>query len=132
MSSEQLRQELEELKERVEALEEKVEDGSTTISRSMDLSTFIQEFGPNSHPERIAAIAYYREAYEREETFTTSDIREGYERARFQRPSNLSDSIAGAENKGWVHRKGKDGQATVRQLTNKGVEMVEEVMNDGA
>lgn len=131
MSDEELHQEVKDLKERVKALEEMVEDGSTTLSRSMDLSTFVQEFDPSSHPERIAAIAYYREAYEEEDTFTTTDIRKGYERARFQKPSNLSDSIAGAENKGWVHRKGKNGQTTVRQLTGKGVDMVEEVMNDG-
>jgi len=131
MRSEDLRQEVEHLKERVEALEEMVEDGSMSISRSMDLSTFVQEFDPSSHPERIVAIAYYREAYEDKDTFLTSDIREAYERARFQKPSNLSDSIAGAEDKGWVHRKGKNGQATVRQLTNQGVEMVEGVMDDG-
>lgn len=132
MNDTELRQEVEELKERVETLEEMVEDSSTTISRSMDLSTFVQEFDPGSHPERIAAIAYYREAYKEKETFTTSDIRGCYERAQFSKPSNLSDSIAGAENKGWVHRKGKDGQTTVRQLTSKGVDMVEEVMNDGS
>ncbi len=132
MSTEQLRQEIEELKERVEALEEMAEDGSPTISRSMDLSTFVQEFDPSSHPERIAAIAYYREAYDGEDTFTTSDISESYELARFQKPANLSDSIASAEDRGWIHRKGKDGRKTMRQLTNKGVEMVEEVMEDGA
>ena len=126
MCSDELRQETEELKQRVETLEEKIEGDSPSISRSMDLSTFVQRFDPNSHPERIAAIAYYREAYEDEEIFTTSNIRESYERARFPKPSNISDSIAGAEDKGWVHRTGKNGQETARQLTNKGLEAVEE------
>lgn len=132
MSEQELRQEVEELKERVDALEEMVEDDSATISRSMDLSTFVHKFDPSNHPERIAAIAYFREAYEGEETFTTPDIREGYERARLQKPSNISDSIAGAENKGWVQRTGKDGNTPVRQLTKKGMDMVEEVIENGA
>jgi hypothetical protein len=132
MSEKELRQEIEDLKKRVAALEEMAETDSSTISRSVDLSTFIQKFDPSSHPERIAAIAYYREVHEDEDTFTTEDIRQDYERARFQKPSNLSDSIAGAENKGWVHRKGKDGNMTVRQLTHAGIQMVEEVIDNGS
>jgi len=128
--NEEIRQEIEELKNRVEALEEMAEEDSSGISRSMDLSTFIQEFDPNGHTERIAAIAYYREAHEGEDTFTTTDIREAYNRARFQKPANLSDAIANAENNGWVYRKENDGQEVVRQLTNAGIEMVEEVMSD--
>lgn len=132
MSEQELRQEVEELKERVNALEAMIEDDSAAISRSMDLPTFVHEFNPSNHPERIAAIAYYREAYEGEDTFTTADIRKGYERARLQKPSNISDSIGGAESKGWVQRTGNDGNTTVRRLTKKGMDMVEEVMDDGA
>jgi hypothetical protein len=131
MSSENIHEEIEELRERVEALEEMVQDNPATVSRSMDLPTFVQEFDPSSHTERIVAIAYYREAHEGEDTFTTSDIREGYQNARFQKPANLSDAIAGAEDKGWVHRKSTDGRETVRQLTRGGVEMVKEVIDDG-
>lgn len=132
MQDENLRQEVEELKDRVSALEKKIEDDPTTVSRSMDLSTFVRNFSPSSHPERVTAIAYYLEAYQDQDTFTTSDISEAYESARLQKPSNISDSIASAERKGWVHRKGKDGKATVRQLTKGGIDMIEEVMHDGA
>lgn len=130
MTEDTLRQEIDEIKERIQSLEEQVEQKPNSISRSMDLSTFVQNFDPDTHPERIAAIAYYQEAYNEQDMFTTSDVREWYEQARFQKPSNLSDAISGAEDMGWVHRKGKDGRKTVRQLTNKGVNMVKEVVSN--
>lgn len=132
MSESDLRRELNELKERVGELEEKIGDTPDTIDRSMDLSTFVQEFDPSSHPERAVAIAYYLEAYEDQDTFTVKDIRNGYEQCRFNPPANLSDALSSCEAKGWVMRKGKEGQTTVRQLTKSGIEEVEEVIEDGS
>lgn len=124
--------ELEELKERVAQLEAKFEEEPDSISRSMDLSTFVQEFGPDTHPERATAIAYYLEAHEDQDTFTVKDIRNGYEKCRFKPPANMSDVLGSCEDHGWVMRKDKDGKTNVRQLTKSGIEMVEEVMEHGS
>ena len=132
MVESELREEIEELKERVAALEEKMEDNPGSVSRSMDMSTFVQRFDPDTHPERATAIAYYLEAHEGQDRFTVKDIRDGYERCRFRPPANFSDVLSGCEENGWVMRKGKDGQTTVRQLTKSGIDMVEEVIDDGA
>lgn len=132
MSGDGLRQEVEELKGRVAALESKIEEDPGTITRSMDLSTFVQEFDPRNHPERATAIAYYLEAYEGEDTFTVKDIRDGYERCRFNPPANMSDVVGSTEDKGWVMRKGKNGQTTIRQLTKSGIEMVQEEVDNGS
>ncbi|APX95723.1 hypothetical protein [Natronorubrum daqingense] len=130
MAGKEIKQELEGLKERVAVLESKMEGEQQTISRSMDLSTFVQEFGPSNHSERATAIAYYLEAYKDQETFTVKDIRTGYEQCRFSPPANMSDALASCEDKGWVMRKGKDGQTTIRQLTKSGIEKVEEVLDN--
>lgn len=132
MEDETIREEIEELKERVSQLETKFEEEPNSISRSMDLSTFVQEFDPDTHPERATAIAYYFEAYEEQDTFTVKDIRDGYEKCRFKPPANMSDVLNGSEDHGWVMRKDKDGQTNVRQLTKSGIKMVEGVMENGA
>jgi hypothetical protein len=132
MGDSELRQEVENLKERVEALESKIENEPGSVSRSMDLSTFVQDFDPSNHPERATAIAYFLEAYEDQVTFTVKDIRSGYEQCRFKPPANMSDALASCESKGWMMRKGKDGQTTVRQLTKSGIDMVEEVVENGS
>ncbi len=132
MSEEELREEVEYLKSRVQDLEAMMEGETPSVTRSMDLSTFIQDFDPTTHTERAAAIAYYLEAYEDQDEFMVSDISEGYEQARISPPANMSDVVGSCEDQGWVMRKGKDGQSTIRQLTKAGIEMVEEEVDNGA
>jgi len=132
MSEEGLRAEIEDLKSRVQSLETKVEDEGPSVTRSMDLSTFIQDFDPDTHTERAAAIAYYLEAYEDKAEFVASDISECYEQARISPPANMSDVLGSCEDQGWVMRKGKDGQSTVRQLTKAGIDMIQEEVENGA
>lgn len=130
MTESEIKQELEDLKSRVSALEAKLEKNPDIASRTMDISTFVQKFNPNTHPERATAIAYYLEHYEDQENFIKSDIEESYKQCRMKLPANMSDVLAGCEEKGWVMREGKDGQTNIRKLTMNGIEMVKEVMDD--
>lgn len=125
-----LRKELDELKERVSALEAKIEDDPEVTRDAMDISTFVQDFDPDTHSERAAAIAFYLEKYEGQEKFTRKDIEEEYKRCRMNLPANMSDVLSSCESKGWMMRDGKDGQANVRTLTRNGLTMVQEVIEN--
>lgn len=130
MSESELQQEIKDLKERVSALETKIQEDPDVVSKSMDLSTFVQEFDPNTHNERAIAIAYYLENYESQDKFTRNDIEKSYKRCRINLPANMSDVLASCEKKGWIMREGKDGNVNIRKLTMNGLKMVEEVMDD--
>jgi|GEM_PF-2017184 len=135
-NSEQTRADLEaevdELRERVERLESLVEDDPESVEHVPDISTFVVDADPSSHPERALLVAFYLEEYEGQTTFTTNDIEDGYADARMQTPANLSDVLAGCEDKGWVLENGEDEetQAKRRRLTNDGVAAAEELIDE--
>ncbi|WP_276259902.1 hypothetical protein [Haloglomus litoreum] len=132
MSESELQDEIENLKKRVAALEAKLEENPGAANEATDMQSFIREFDPSTHKERAAGIAYYLEEYENQDRFTTGDIEEGYRTCRMNLPANMSDVLNACEENGWVMRDGKEGQSTVRKLTMDGLDMVEEVMADGA
>jgi hypothetical protein len=132
MSESELHEEVEELKDRVSRIEAVLEENPEAAAEATDIQSFIQKFDPSNHKERAVAIAYYLEEYEGQEQFLTSDIEEGCLRCRENPPKNMSDVLAGCEDRDWVMRVRTEGQTTVRKLTASGLDMVEEVMDDGA
>ena len=119
--------EVDELRERVERLERLVEDEPGRVDDVPTLSTFVTDAEPSTHPERALLVAYYLEQYERQETFTTNDIEDGYVEARMKTPANLSDTLAGCGEKDWMLEAGTEdgGQSRLRRLTNDGIQAAE-------
>jgi hypothetical protein len=132
MSESELHEEIEELKERVSRIETELEENPTAAAGITDIQSFIRSFNPSNHMERAMGVAYFLEKYEGQDQFITSDIKESYQRCRMSPPKNMSDILGKCENQGWVMRDGTEGQATIRKLTMSGLDMVEEVMDDGA
>ena len=124
--------EVDDLRERVEHLEALIEEDPESVGAAPDVSSFVADADPSSHPERALLLAYYLEQYEGQETFTTGDIEDGYSEARMQTPANLSDTLAGCRRKGWLLEAGEDEetQAKLRRLTRGGIEAAEEMIDE--
>ena len=121
---EQLRQEVKDLEDRVSTLEQLFEDGEQP-RKTTGMRKFISEFDPANHVERALGIAYYLEHYQAHENYTVDDIEEGYRTCKMQKPANLSDVLANAEERGWLMRDGKDGRFQLWMLTQDGERLVE-------
>lgn len=127
----QLWDEIEDLNKRISSLEAKLDEQPEVVEDVLDIRSFVAEIDPGTHAERALAIGFYLEEYESQSEFTSGDIVEGYGDARLQEPANMSDVLGDCEDKGWMRRTGKSGQAQLRQLTQQGFEAVEEVLVDG-
>lgn len=132
-TSDDLEAKVDDLHERVERLETLIEDGAELAGGVPNLPTFIVDANPSTHTERALLVAFYLEEYEGQAAFTTADIKEGYAEGRMQTPANLSDTLAGCTDRGWMLEVSEDDetQAKRRRLTNDGVAAVEELINDG-
>lgn len=131
MNDGDVEQELEELKERVARIEGLLEAEPERAEDVQTLIDFIDVKSPNSHKERATVIGYYQEEYEGQDTFTASDIEDGYRTARISLPANMSDVLGDAEDEDWIMRVGTSGQTQLRQLTRKGISFVEDSLGDG-
>lgn len=110
---------IEKLEARVEELEEKL--GSEIVGTSQtELEGFLDTVSPETHVERATAIGFYYVHEADRAPFTVADIKEGYEECRIPKPANLSDVLAGAEEKGWLMRYGKEGQTQLWSVTKEG------------
>lgn len=119
-------QEIAELKDRVSRIESLLEGEPERADEVQTLADFIEEKNPSSHKERATVIGYYLEEFEGQDTFTVTDIEDGYRRARTSLPANMSDVLGDAEDEDWVMRVGDSGQTKVRQLTGDGISHVED------
>lgn len=132
--------EIEEIRERVASLEERVselealtEDDPEVIGETPSLKGFIQKHDPQNHPETALVIGFYIEKYDgQDDGFTTSDVREGYQRCRLSLPENLSDALNKCANNNWMASYEKDGQERIRHVTPEGEAYVEEMIENGA
>lgn len=119
-----------ELKERVERLEERVKEledlvtGAEVMQSESDLESFLERVSPETHVERATAIGYYYVHNTDRAPFTVPDIEEGYEKCRTPKPANLSDVLAGAEERGWLMRSGTKGRTQLWTVTQNGDEAV--------
>lgn len=127
--NESLQEQIHDLEERVVALEQKFDTGDVPEETS-DLRAFVEEYNPSTHIERATAIGYHLEKHQGYENFTIEDIEEGYRACKTQKPSNPSDVLAGAEERGWMMRDGKEEHYQQWVLTREGEQLVEEVINE--
>lgn len=126
--NEVVRDRIQELEERVGAIEEQIESGDISYG-TPDLRAFVEQIDPSTHVERSVAIGYYLENQKGKNNFTVDDIGEGYRTCKIQKPANMSDALANAENRGWVMRDGVNEQYQQWILTRDGEQFVEEVID---
>jgi hypothetical protein len=80
---------------------------------AMDLTEFLAVKRPETHPDRVVAIAYHAYHARDGAGVTTGDLAEAYARARLQRPQNFPDVIATCVRSGrLVEGERRDGAKT--------------------
>lgn len=112
------------LEMRVDELEEEM-SGSSIVKSSSDVEGFLEAVSPDTHVERATTIGFYLVHEQNQSPFTVEDVERGYEIARIPKPANLSDVLAGAEEKDWVMRAGTEGQHQLWTVTQEGDAAVE-------
>lgn len=123
--SAELKERVAELEERVAELEEMVDGAEVMPSRS-DLEEFLDLVSPGTHIERATAIGYHIVHEQERGPFTVADVKEAYADCRLTQPANMSDVLAGAEERGWLIRAGSQGQNTLWNVSRDGDEVVQE------
>ena len=126
---EALREQVQALEERVATLEARIESGDRP-TRETDLRALVEQFDPSTHVERAVVIGYHLETHQGRENFTIEDIEEGYRTCKMQKPSNTSDVLANAEQRGWAMRDGKEDHYQLWVVTREGEQIVEEVIHE--
>lgn len=122
--SAELERKVEELEARVSELEDKVSGGEVMAPES-DVCEFLRMVDPATHVERATAIGYHLLHHEGRVPFTIDDVAEAYDECRLPRPANLSDVLAGAEDRDWLIRRGSKGQNTLWSVSQEGDDAVE-------
>ncbi|WP_152043483.1 hypothetical protein [Salinigranum salinum] len=123
---EALQKRVQDLEERVATIEERFESGDVP-DETVGLRAFVEQVDPATHVERAVTIGYHLETQQGQENFTIEDIEEGYRTCKIQKPANTSDSLANAEERGWLMRDGKDEHYQLWMLTREGEQHVREV-----
>lgn len=124
-----LEQQIEQLRERVNDIEGLLEGNHAIASNGMRAFVLDQDLG--THTERATAIGYFLEFEEDQDNFTSHDLEEGYRTCRLQKPSNPSDILAKAENRGWLMRDSESERTQLWRLTNDGIDFVKGGRGDG-
>jgi len=128
---EELRTQMNQLEERVNELERRL-DGDVEPEVNEGIREFVESLNPSSHTERALGVAYYLETYRDKETFTVSDIEDGYRECRVKPASNMSDVLGRMAERDWLLRDGKEGQTQLWRLTATALETFEQEANNGA
>ena len=121
--SAEIKERVAELERRVEELEERLDGGAIMPSES-ELEERIDLVSPSTHVERATTIGFWLVHETEGGPFTIGDIESAYEECRLQKPANMSDVLAGAEEKGWLTRQGMKGQNQLWMITRDGDEAV--------
>lgn len=122
--STELEQRVNDLESRLEELEEMV-TGAEVLTAESDLESALSKSNPGTHVERATAIGFHLTHHEDEAPFTIGDIEQAYEEVRIPKPANLSDVLAGAEERGWLMRVGTRGKNQLWTITRDGDTAVE-------
>ena len=112
-----------ELERRVKELEDMLDGGAIMPSES-DLEEFLDLVSPSTHAERATTIGFWLVHEMEVGPFTIGDIESAYQECRLPKPANMSDVLAGAEEKGWLMRQGMKGQNQLWMITRDGDEAV--------
>lgn len=124
MSETSIERRVEELEARLDRLESKFDSENPSPSES-DMEAFLDEKAPGTHVEQVTALGYHLFHFGGKESFTINDIQDAYDRCRLPDPANMSDVLAGAEDKGWLKRKGTHGRKQLWTVTPAADEAVE-------
>jgi hypothetical protein len=97
--------------------------------RPADLSAGLAEFlaarGPDSHPARVTAIAYYYFHHADGAAITARDIIDAYTRARVRKPQNIPDVIATCVRRGYLVDRGRKDGLKAWVITGAGDQFIE-------
>lgn len=124
MSKTSLERRVEELEARVDDLESEIDTVPPSRSET-GIETFLNSKEPGTHVEQVTTLGYYIVHIDEEDAFTINHIQEAYDQCRLPDPANMSDVLAGAEDKGWLKRKGTHGRKQLWTVTPAGDEAVE-------
>jgi hypothetical protein len=124
-----LNQRVTELEDRVNDIESLIHDGQTNEVTGM--REFVLQTDPETHTDRALAIGYFLDRFQNQEHFTRSDIEDGYRTCRFQKPANMSDVLGSLRDQELTMNDGERGQSQLHRLTGKGIDTVEEMMENG-
>jgi len=124
---ENLTERIEMLEDRVSTLESVLHDGQHRGDVT-SMRKFVERVSPTTHAQRALTIAYYLDQYQGQENFMSNDLEAGYRTCRIQKPANMSDILAGMDDKEWIMDDGHDGQTKLRRLTKEGLEKIEAML----
>jgi len=81
--------------------------------KKVSLVEFIKEKQPSTNPQKIACFAYYREHYEGEEHFSSSDLSGYFAKAKLPAPGpNYKRDYNNAVKAAWIHDDGDQSYLT--------------------
>lgn len=119
---------IEDLEQRIERLENAVfqEERDIRSEKELSLAEFLRDCDTPHHSQKAMAIGYFYEVHNERESYSTADVREGYIKARLQKPQNLDDIMGKTAGRGFFLV--VDEEDGVRQwaLTQTGIDQVEE------
>jgi hypothetical protein len=138
--SEKLEERMDELDERIKKLEERVNYLEIAIKEGelpqlkketlhkKSLVEFLKEKNPKSGPDTTLCIGYYLQFVENYSSFTSEEIKKGYERTYRSIPKNLTETIRKNVLKGFMEKteRGKKGKKSWH-VTEDGRKYVEKM-----
>jgi hypothetical protein len=126
-----LEEEVKKLEERVTSLEKIINQSKPMqlkkeLSPRKSLAEFLKEKNPKSGPDTTLCIGYYLQCIENYDSFTSEEIKKGYERTYRSLPKNLTETIRKNVIKGFMERteNGKSGKKSW-YVTEEGKKYVE-------
>lgn len=112
------------LEHRVDTLEEHFDSGEAEVKVS-DLNEFLTRVDPDTHVERVTAIADYLVREEEIDPLTVGDFEDAYLEVRIPKPANMSDILSKAENREWIMRHSKEGQHVLWTIAQPGRDAID-------
>lgn len=92
----------------------------------VQIAEFLAAVRADSHPNRVAAIAYYHHKRQPNRGVTTRDLQDAYQRARAKRPQNFPDVIASCVRRGYLVEGAKRDGMKSWVITRSGEQHVEQ------
>lgn len=121
--SNDLRERVSDLEDRITEIEDTMSDG-VSLDKEVSLPELLNnKSSAGTHKEKIVVIAYYLEAYEDKDAYTTSAFKRGYSKCGFG-DTNWSARASEAVSSGYL-RILDDSKPRKYSLTNTGVSKAE-------
>lgn len=124
------------LESRVKALEEgtagtvRLENAIGKQKERLSINEFLNTKNLTDDVKRTLIIAYWLDYFEKMDSFSASDIQDGFRTARFKPPTNVNDKInMNVRNGHLAEEKKKKGGKKAWYVTSSGAQYVEEKLN---